>query len=493
MRIASTVSARRTAAFAAVAALLAGPAALPAGAEEVPAANGGLHTFASCDELVSYVRGARATPGARVRLHVHPYRGDPPGRRGGLGRGPRVRARGGAGRARPLRDQQPGGRGRRARPRQDRRQADVRPRRRRIAARARRQRRHAAARRPRSSCPRAWASGMLLAGDRLLVLGTPALQVRGGQLGARRAAEHAGAGGVQRSCSTSPTWPRRACSSATSSRAGCWARASPARPSASSPRRAQPRAAQPTRCRCGRDEPAPGARRAWRKALRARRSRLAAAHAPPPAARATLRGAAVGCHRRQPPERVRRRRHRDGHDLRHRRGPDARSTSTPSWPTAASIYASPTAPLRRHRAALDPSWYSSDTPPPAVDTVIHRFDTSSRDLDGVRGSGQVRGTVLNQFAMSELDGVLRVATTELPPGGRARCRSSDIAELRHDPAAARRPPEQLGRVGGLGKGERIYAMRFIGDRALRRHVPAGRPAVRRRPRRPGEPDASAAS
>ena len=78
-------------------------------------------------------------------------------------------------------------------------------------------------------------------------------------------------------------------------------------------------------------------------------------------------------------------------------------------------------------------------------------------------------------------GELRVATTEEPPwfqGGRP----AEQPEPR-DRAATRQGNKlmQVGAVSGLGKGERIYAVRFMGEQGLRRHVPPGRPAVHARP------------
>ena len=46
--------------------------------------------------------------------------------------------------------------------------------------------------------------------------------------------------------------------------------------------------------------------------------------------------------------------------------------------------------------------------------AIHRFDTSKPGETSYRASGQVPGYLLNQFAMSEYQGVLRVASTETP-------------------------------------------------------------------------------
>ena len=44
-------------------------------------------------------------------------------------------------------------------------------------------------------------------------------------------------------------------------------------------------------------------------------------------------------------------------------------------------------------------------------TNLHTFDISAPDATLYTGSGRVNGTVVNQFALSEYEGVLRVATT----------------------------------------------------------------------------------
>ena len=47
-------------------------------------------------------------------------------------------------------------------------------------------------------------------------------------------------------------------------------------------------------------------------------------------------------------------------------------------------------------------------------TQIHAFDTSSEDSTEYVGSGEVPGYLLNRWAMSSYEGVLRVATTRPP-------------------------------------------------------------------------------
>ena len=79
-----------------------------------------------------------------------------------------------------------------------------------------------------------------------------------------------------------------------------------------------------------------------------------------------------------------------------------------------------------------------------------------------RSTGQVPGFVLNQYALSEHKGDLRVASTEEPlwmNGAQQRDSESAVTVLRERDGRL----EQVGSVGGLGKGERIYAVRFIGD------------------------------
>jgi uncharacterized secreted protein with C-terminal beta-propeller domain len=101
--------------------------------------------------------------------------------------------------------------------------------------------------------------------------------------------------------------------------------------------------------------------------------------------------------------------------------------------------------------------------PEAARTQIHRFDVSKEGETTYAGSGEVPGFVLNQYALSEYDGALRVASTDEPQwfeGTVARESQSFVTVL--DTAGGTLSP--LGQVGGLGKGERIYAVRFVGDK-----------------------------
>ena len=94
---------------------------------------------------------------------------------------------------------------------------------------------------------------------------------------------------------------------------------------------------------------------------------------------------------------------------------------------------------------------------------IFLFDTTGGASPVYVGSGQVPGFLLNQFAMDEKDGYLRVASTTTPQwwgGEQTRDTStSQVTVLRVGEDAL----PTVGSVGGLGKGEQIRAVRFLGD------------------------------
>ena len=92
-----------------------------------------------------------------------------------------------------------------------------------------------------------------------------------------------------------------------------------------------------------------------------------------------------------------------------------------------------------------------------VTTEIHRFDISGPDGAVYEASGSVDGFLLNQFAMSEHDGYLRVASTDRP--SREDSSESRVDVLERDGRELR----VVGSVGDLGRGEQIFAVRFIGE------------------------------
>ena len=99
-------------------------------------------------------------------------------------------------------------------------------------------------------------------------------------------------------------------------------------------------------------------------------------------------------------------------------------------------------------------------------TELYLFDISGSGKPAHVASGAVEGNLLNQYSLSEFEGHLRVATTlsaittpTTPPPGDAPPTHSGIAVLeRKDNTLV-----EVGRVDGLGKGEQIHAVRFLGD------------------------------
>ncbi|MER5457394.1 beta-propeller domain-containing protein [Micromonospora sp. NPDC002389] len=121
--------------------------------------------------------------------------------------------------------------------------------------------------------------------------------------------------------------------------------------------------------------------------------------------------------------------------------------------TATSLY------LAGRRPAVDPA----RSRPSADDEVteIHQFDTAAPGRPRFVASGTVPGWLINQYALSEWDGHLRVATTTGDVwGGRAEGRTSESAVrvLRREGGSL----VPAGMVGGLGRGERIYSVRYLG-------------------------------
>jgi uncharacterized secreted protein with C-terminal beta-propeller domain len=104
------------------------------------------------------------------------------------------------------------------------------------------------------------------------------------------------------------------------------------------------------------------------------------------------------------------------------------------------------------------------TVPDGVRTEIHRFDISGPDRTSYVASGSVPGFLVNSYALSEFDGDLRVASTEEPPwlDGDVSSSASRLTVLRQDGATL----QPIGSVGGLGHGQRIYAVRYEGDKAF---------------------------
>ncbi|MXV89890.1 MAG: benzoate transporter [Acidimicrobiia bacterium] len=94
-------------------------------------------------------------------------------------------------------------------------------------------------------------------------------------------------------------------------------------------------------------------------------------------------------------------------------------------------------------------------------TSIHKFSLTRGGPAVYEASGSVKGHLLNQFSLHEHDGHLFVAVTNGSPWGANRQSESLIFALtqKDDILAV------VGSVGDMGRGERIYSVRYIGDRA----------------------------
>lgn len=116
-------------------------------------------------------------------------------------------------------------------------------------------------------------------------------------------------------------------------------------------------------------------------------------------------------------------------------------------------------------AVATPRWpmFDDDGQPDSEDfrTALHTFDITDPSSARYVASGSVEGSLLNQFSLSEYDGYLRVATTAGSPWWGERSTSeSSVTVLAEEGNTLR----QVGHVGGLGLGEQIFAVRFIGDK-----------------------------
>ncbi|MCP4964305.1 MAG: hypothetical protein GY926_03630 [bacterium] len=94
-------------------------------------------------------------------------------------------------------------------------------------------------------------------------------------------------------------------------------------------------------------------------------------------------------------------------------------------------------------------------------TDIHKFNITDPASTTYVATGRVTGFMLSQWSMSEYEGNLRVATTSSPDWwwGGAEESESFVTVLEENDGEL----VEIGKVGGLGKGERIYSVRFIDE------------------------------
>ncbi|MGD9792760.1 MAG: beta-propeller domain-containing protein [Acidimicrobiia bacterium] len=144
--------------------------------------------------------------------------------------------------------------------------------------------------------------------------------------------------------------------------------------------------------------------------------------------------------------------------------------------TGETVYASPTSLYVASNQWINPIDLErqGSAAAPTQHTDIHQFDLT--DVSGARwvASGSVDGSLLNSYSMSEYDGRLRVATTTQPTGPIMIDESvanttvmipPQVAESSSSVTVLNRSGEDLAMessITGLGKGQQIYAVRFIG-------------------------------
>ena len=91
-----------------------------------------------------------------------------------------------------------------------------------------------------------------------------------------------------------------------------------------------------------------------------------------------------------------------------------------------------------------------------INTEIYKFNLKDATCTFSK-TGKVPGSVLNQFSMDEKDGYFRIATTD-STSWNSESNTNNLYVLNEN-------LEIVGKVEGLAPGERIYSVRFMGNRA----------------------------
>ncbi|WP_344952098.1 beta-propeller domain-containing protein [Sphaerisporangium flaviroseum] len=130
-------------------------------------------------------------------------------------------------------------------------------------------------------------------------------------------------------------------------------------------------------------------------------------------------------------------------------------------PTATPTDTAPVTPVPPSTATPTASPSAESTPKvdqaPPQQTEVHRFDITGSGAPRYVASGRVPGRLLNQYSLSDFEGNLRVATTSSSDEGLPTVKSSSAVYVLNADTLAK-----VGEVTGLGNGERIYSVRFIG-------------------------------
>ncbi|MGM0845908.1 MAG: beta-propeller domain-containing protein [Bacillota bacterium] len=101
---------------------------------------------------------------------------------------------------------------------------------------------------------------------------------------------------------------------------------------------------------------------------------------------------------------------------------------------------------------------ASENPSGSADTEIYKFSINKSIIE-FAGMANVKGTVLNQFSMDEHEGNFRIATTKGNTWGDNNSPSTNNLYILDENL------KHIGKVEDLAKGERIYSVRFMGDKA----------------------------
>lgn len=94
-------------------------------------------------------------------------------------------------------------------------------------------------------------------------------------------------------------------------------------------------------------------------------------------------------------------------------------------------------------------------------TVIHKLAVFDGSVEPIF-MAEVSGTVLNQFSMDESDGFFRIATTRNQTWSRFE---KETVESYNNLYVLDSNLELAGKIKGLAEGERIYSVRFVGEKA----------------------------
>ncbi|MGE5632329.1 MAG: beta-propeller domain-containing protein [Caulobacteraceae bacterium] len=112
----------------------------------------------------------------------------------------------------------------------------------------------------------------------------------------------------------------------------------------------------------------------------------------------------------------------------------------------------------------DPVIYDSAAPKTTVmsfpdrETVVYRFALNNGKLD-YTGKGKVQGSILNQFSMDENEGFFRIATTK------GEVWRTDENTSKNNLYILDPDLNIHGKLEDIAPGEKIYSVRFMGDRA----------------------------